>query len=142
MFELRPTCENSTSPLIYVVDDVEELTDLYTTLLRAAGLCARPFNERAEALASLQAERVKPQLLITDYQGDSIPVEPFIDHCLAIHPDLRILMASGFHQTEARFTCVRPNRFLRKPFTAEEFLQEVRAALASETETLSSLVSR
>jgi hypothetical protein len=30
---------------------------------------------------------------------------------------------------DARFGCVRPDRFIEKPFTAEEFLQEVEAAI-------------
>jgi CheY-like chemotaxis protein len=35
--------------LIYAVDDVPELTELYTTLLEAAGYIVRAFNDRAEA---------------------------------------------------------------------------------------------
>jgi hypothetical protein len=38
-------------------------------------------------------------------------------------------MASGFSQTFVRFSSVRPDRFIQKPFTADEFLKEVRAAL-------------
>jgi DNA-binding NtrC family response regulator len=90
----------------------------------------RSFNLRIEALAAFRAERRKPDLLVTDYCGLSMPVERFIDHCLEVHPDLRILMASGFSQTSMRFFSVRADRFIQKPFTAEEFLQEVRAALA------------
>jgi DNA-binding NtrC family response regulator len=142
MFELRPTCENSTSLLIYVVDDNKDLTELYTTLLRTTGFSVRPFNKRAEALASLPKERIKPRLLITDFEGDSIPVERFIAHCLAVHPALRILMASGFHQTDRPSYGVPLNRFLQKPFTPEEFLREVRAALVSENANRTSLVSR
>jgi DNA-binding NtrC family response regulator len=134
--------ENSTSPLIYVVDDNKDLTVLYTAFLRNAGFFVRTFNERAEALASLQAGTIKPQLLITDYEGGSVPAERFIGDCRAVHPALRILMASGFHHTDIPFSCVRPNRFLQKPFTAEEFLREVRAALVSENANRTSLVSR
>jgi DNA-binding NtrC family response regulator len=133
---------DSTSPLIYVVDDNKDLTVLYTAFLRHAGFFVRTFNERAEALASLQAGTIKPQLLITDYQGGSVPVERFIGDCRAVHPALRILMASGFHQMDMLFSCVRPNHFLQKPFTAEEFLREVRAALVSENANRTSLVSR
>ena len=134
--------ENSASPVVYTVDDDEDLTELYATLLRAAGYCVRAFTGRAEALASLKVERSKPQLLITDIRGGSIPVECFISDCVAVHPTLQILMASGFPHTETRFSRVRPNRFLRKPFTSEEFLREVRAVLASDRANSSLRLSR
>ena len=133
--ELSLLSDTSMPAFIYVVDDNQDLTELYTTLLQTAGFSVRPFNERAEALASLQAESVKPDLLITDYQGGPIPVERFIGHCLAINPALRILIASGFHESETRFSSIRPNHFLRKPFTAEEFLREVRTVLTCEDAT-------
>jgi DNA-binding NtrC family response regulator len=57
-----------------------------TLLLEAAGYVARAFNDRAEALAALKADKRKPELLITDYRGLSMPVEPFMQQCLAAHP--------------------------------------------------------
>ena len=124
-----PTAE----PLsIYVVDDAPCLTKLYATLLEATGYNSRTFNDRAEALAALEADRKKPDLLITDYRGLSITVDQFMSQCFVVHPALRILMASGFSQTDLRFSQAIPDRFIQKPFTAEVLLQEVRAALANQ----------
>jgi len=119
----------SKAPFIYVVDDTPELTELYAAVLKAAGYCVRTFNDRAEALTALKADRAKPDLLITDYLGLSIPVDRFISRCLVVNPTLRVLMASGFNQTEARVFSVHPDRFIQKPFTLDELRQEVRAAL-------------
>ena len=119
------------APLIYAVDDMPDLTELYTTLLEATGCIVRAFNDRADALAALKADWTKPDLLITDYLGLSMPVDKFMCHCLAVHPTLRILMASGFSQTVVRFSQAGPDRFLQKPFTPEELRQEVMAALAA-----------
>jgi CheY-like chemotaxis protein len=118
---------------IYVVDDLPDLTEWYTTLLEATGYIVRAFNDRTEALAALQADRTKPDLLITDYLGLglSMRVDQFIHHCLVVHPTLRILMASGCSQTDMRFSQARPDRFIEKPFTPEEFRQAVRAALTA-----------
>jgi DNA-binding NtrC family response regulator len=121
----------SESPLIYAVDDVPELTRLYTTLLEASGYCVRTFNDRAEVVAALRTDQRKPELLITDYLGHSMPVERFMCHCLDVHPTLRVLMASGFGQRDAEITRARPDRFIQKPFTPEEFRREVSAALAA-----------
>ena len=119
------------APSIYVVDDEPSLTDLYTSLLEATGYNVSPFHDRAEALAALEEDGDKPDLLITDYRGLSIPIGWFMLQCLAVHPTLRILMASGFEQRELQFCIVRPDRFIQKPFTGEAFLEEVKAALAA-----------
>jgi DNA-binding NtrC family response regulator len=117
--------------LIYVVDDEDRLTELYTLFLKATGYIVRAFNLRTDAVAALTADRRKPDLLITDYYGLSMPVDRFMQCCLAVHPALRILMASGLDQTFAQSSSVSPDRFIQKPFTADEFLKEVRAALAA-----------
>jgi CheY-like chemotaxis protein len=122
--------EEADSPLIYVVDDEPRLTDLYTIILETKGYTVRAFSNRIEGLAELKGARKKPDLLIMDYLGHSMPVDGFMRLCLQAHPNLRILVASGFSQVDARFSYIRPDRFIQKPFTAEEFLQEVQAALA------------
>lgn len=115
---------------IYIVDDEPRLTDLYAIILEGRGYAVRAFNNRVEALASLKGDRRKPDLLIMDYLGHTMPVEQFMQRCLLAHPTLRILMATGFSHVDAKFSHIRPDRFLQKPFTAEEFLREVKAALA------------
>ena len=123
------TSRTTETPLIYVVDDMPNLTELYTILLEEIGCVVRAFNDRAEALAVLKTTTEKPDLLITDYLGHSIPVDEFIHDCLVVHPTLRILMASGFDQTVMRVPQIRADRFIPKPFDPEDLQQEVRAAL-------------
>src|SRR5262249_10054918 len=128
MLEIAPGAA-AASPRIYVVDDDPLLTRMYTVLLDKAGYGVRAFNDRAEALGALKADGQKPDLLVTDYRGLSIPVDRFLRQCLVVHPAMRVLMASGFHETAMRFSEVRPDRFILKPFTGEEFCREVGAAL-------------
>jgi Response regulator containing CheY-like receiver, AAA-type ATPase, and DNA-binding domains len=112
---------------VYAVDDHEELTELYTICLTSAGYRVRAFNDRVQALSALKVDMKSPGLLITDYFGHSTQVEEFMLACRVAHPGLQILMASGIHQTE--FSRARPDRFVMKPFTARELLEEVRACL-------------
>jgi len=114
---------------IYVVDDAPFLTELYTTLLGASGYKVRAFNDRVEALAALKADWKKPDLLITDYRGLSMPVDQFLHQCLLVYPALRILMISGFKRGDLRFSRAKPDRFMEKPFTPEELQQEIKAIL-------------
>jgi DNA-binding NtrC family response regulator len=114
--------------LIFAVDDVPRLTELYSALLGLTGYIVRTFNDRVKALRAL-SESGKPSLLITDYIGLSMPIDDFMQGCRAIHPELRILMASGFHKRDMRPLKVKPNRFIQKPFTPEELRREVIAAV-------------
>jgi len=117
-------------PLVYVVDDEPGLADLYTIILEANGYAVKAFTNRVEALAELNGATKKPDLLITDYLGHTMVVDRFIQQSLRANPNLRILVASGFSQVDAWFSSIRPDRYIQKPFTADEFLQEVAAALA------------
>jgi DNA-binding NtrC family response regulator len=127
MLEIAATATAS----IYIVDDAPFLTELYTTLLHACGYRVTAFNDRAKALAALKADWRKPDLLITDYRGLSMPIDRFLHQCLLLHPALRILMVSGFRRTDVRFSKAKPDRFMEKPFTPEEFEREVKAILSS-----------
>jgi DNA-binding NtrC family response regulator len=129
--EIRSSAPGTMTPVIYVVDDMPELTALYTAVLETAGYTVRAFNDRAEALTALQADLTKPHLLITDCFGRPMPVDRFICHCRAVHPALRILMASGLSPMDESVTNVRTDRFIHKPFTLDELQQEVSAALAA-----------
>ena len=122
-----PTSENA---LIFVVDDMPCLTELYTLVLEATGHRVKAFNNRHNALAALRAELEKPALLITDFRNVSMSTDRFLQECVLAHPNLRILMASGFGHNHAWFSSVTPDRFLQKPFTPDQLQQEVRAALA------------
>jgi len=119
-----------TLPSIYVVDEVPRLTELYATLLESAGYLVRTFNHRVNALAALNGDRSRPALLITNYHGSSMPVNHFLQACRLVQPTIRILMASGFDQSAMRFSKARPDRFIQKPFTPEEFQHAISAVLA------------
>jgi CheY-like chemotaxis protein len=114
---------------IYVVDDDESLRLLYGLFLRANDYVVRTFRDRAAALSALENDAKGPDLLIMDYLGHAMPVDRFLHRTLAAHPTLRILMVSGLSPDHLRFSKQRPDRFLQKPFTPEELLMEVRAAL-------------
>src|SRR5262249_8052275 len=90
--------EKEDSCLIYVVDDEPGLADLYAIILRERGYIVKAFRSRVEALAQMKGDRRKPDLLIMDYFGHAMSVDRFMQRCLLAHPNLRILMESGFNQ--------------------------------------------
>lgn len=120
------------APLVYVVDDMPCLTELYVLILNASGYVVKGFHDRRAALASLSAAKEKPTLLITDLDNPTMRIEPFLKECVAMHPSLRILMATGFGYYHAWCFSVRPDHFLQKPFTPEELRRAVEATLAGD----------
>jgi len=117
------------APLIYVVDDMPYLTELYALVLGASGYIVKAFNDRGAALSALRGGGKKPDLLITDYQGFSLPIEKFMRECLEAHPALRILMASGFGEENVFFSETAPTAFIQKPFTPQALQERVRGIL-------------
>ena len=113
-----------------MVDDAPFLTELYARLLEPSGYAVTSFNDRVDALAALNADWKKPDLLITDYLGPSMPVDQFLHQCLVIYPALRILMISGLSRAHIHFSQVKPDRFIQKPFGRDELQREVEAILA------------
>jgi len=121
-------------PLVCVVDEAEGFAELCTLFLKGTGCVVRAYNYRADALAALTADRMRPDLLIMDQSGESAPVDWFLQRCLVVHPGLRILMVSQLSQRDVVSSCICPHRFIQKPFTADEFLQEVSAAFEHSSE--------
>ena len=121
------------APIIYAVDDTPCLTELYALMLNTVGYLVKGFLDRRAALASLCAAQAKPVLLITDLHNPSMRIEPFLEQCVEAHPELRILMVTGFGYHRAWCFSVKPDRFLPKPFTPEELRRAVEATLAGET---------
>jgi len=120
------------APIIYAVDDMPCLTELYALVLNTSGYAVRGFRDRRAALESLRAAQTKPVLLITDLHNPTMRVEPFLEQCVAACADLRILMATGFGYHGAWCFSVKPDRFLPKPFTPEELRLAVQATLTGE----------
>ena len=129
----RPVAQPEEPLSIYAVDDHPLLTRLYAACLEAIGYVVQTFNLRTNALAALKSANKKPALLITDYRGYSMSANQFIYACRSIHPNLRILMASGLHEQEMHFCRIRPDHFVQKPFTIEELQQTVTAILSPNT---------
>jgi CheY-like chemotaxis protein len=97
--DFKSVCQSPCEPVVFAVDDNEHVAELYSILLDAAGYCMEVFTNRTEALTELKARATSPDLLITGYRGSLMSADQFIRDCIAVHPPLRILMATGFHQT-------------------------------------------
>jgi DNA-binding response OmpR family regulator len=117
----------SRRPLIYLVDDEPCILEMMETILKSQGYNVQAFPDRPPVLTQLRVEQ--PALLITDCRGGSITGLELIAQCRVIRPKLKILMASALREPPSPGHADSPDRFLEKPFTIPQLLDEVRSLL-------------
>ncbi len=111
---------------VLVVDDDPAIASLIGEMLAAGGYAATIAHSYVEALDA--AGRGPVDLVISDVVlglgGDGLDV---VEGVRALHPAARTLFVSGFAQLGARS---RNDPVLAKPFSAQELLDSVGAALS------------
>jgi PAS domain S-box-containing protein len=87
-----------------------------------------------EALATVAANRLNPDVLITDMVMPGMKTGVLVERLRAIHPNVKVLRMSGYAAHEivdpANLESTAP--FLRKPFTIEELDATIQAVLDSD----------
>jgi len=120
---------------VVLVEDDEPLAGLLVRYLKRLNLLAVSFRRPSEALASLQTERA--QLLITDLTlGDESGVD-LARSALAIHPDLPVLLMSGYPYEPVGFPDGARLAFLPKPFLPQMLQSAIEGLLAPQPEVSS-----
>ena len=133
-----PNGNSSTEPgkatraLVYVVDDQKSVAWVVESLLTMYHYRVLVFEDPGEAAKALAKAETKPQLLITDYVMTPINGLELIEECKRVHPQLKTILYSGsvdedfIHESK-----IQPDRFLKKPFQANDLVQLVETVLAS-----------
>ena len=117
--------------LIYVVDDEPMLLELATVVLEPHGYRIETFRDPSAALETFQSAKPRPALIITDYAMHQMNGMDLIKECKKLQPKQKILLVSGtvgeevYHDSPAK-----PDRFLAKPYRANELTDIVRDLLA------------
>lgn len=121
--------------LVFVVDDNALLGEITRQLLASAGYETRLFHQGLPARDALLAAASPPIVLVTDFDIGDINGLDLIHEVRAKLPQLKTLLVSGTAQPEvlARHP-VKPDRFLAKPFRADDLIGAV-DRLAAESRT-------
>jgi len=122
------TIEPSAYRLI-VVDDNRDTLEVISRNLSAEGYGVQTAPGVEPALELL--DRDGADLVITDYKMPRITGLDLVRHVRANHPDTEIVMITGFASVEGAVKAVKAGaeEYLAKPFTDEELLAVVEAAL-------------
>ncbi len=129
---LSPKSSDRTSPpLIFVVDDHPELTQMAEMVLTGEGYRCRIFSDPEVALHAVRSSAEPPDLLLTDYDMGAINGLELIELCRRSFPDLKVLLLSGTIEAHAVLDHpVKVNRFLGKPYRPAQLVELVKSLLA------------
>jgi DNA-binding response OmpR family regulator len=115
------------APMILVVDDEHVLADMLAQILEKSGYKSAAVYSAAEALAALEAH---PDLIISDVMMPDVDGVELAVQITRLHPEIKILLISGHAGTQDILKGSGLSLdLLAKPFTAEELLARVAAAL-------------
>ena len=113
---------------ILVVDDDAEVRTLLSDMLPALGYAAAFEASGLEGLAAL--ERAKPDLVILDFAMPVMNGAEVARAARLLHPDLKIVFASGYADTNQILQAVGPKTtLLRKPFSMSDLANALSSAL-------------
>lgn len=123
---------NSGGAMIFVVDDEPMLLELASVILEPLGYEIQTFRSPEAAVEAFASTQSKPVLIITDYAMHVMNGLELIDACRRIQPHQKTLLLSGtvgpdiFHNAPCQ-----PDRFLAKPYQAQQLIEAVRAVLGN-----------
>lgn len=123
--------ERKTPPLILVVDDNKELTEMAKMVLDAEGYRCEAFCDPREVVEFFEKNKVLPDLLLTDYEMGSMNGLELIERCRATAPALKTMLLSGTIEISAVLRHpVKVDQFLSKPYQPKQLAELVKSLLA------------
>jgi two-component system, cell cycle sensor histidine kinase and response regulator CckA len=108
--------------LVLVVDDEPEIRTVARHMLEALGFAVQTANDGQQGLAA--CARTDFALVLLDMTMPGLDGSTTLGRLRARHPDLRVLLTSGYERPPDRAP------FLQKPFSLSELEQAVLAALS------------
>jgi DNA-binding NtrC family response regulator len=114
--------------MIYVVDDETVLVEMAAVVLKALGYGVRTFANAEAALEAFAKAQPRPRLVITDYAMNGMTGLALIAECRRADPDQKTILISGSQAEQVyRDVPCKPDRFLAKPYRANDLIKEVMA---------------
>jgi DNA-binding response OmpR family regulator len=117
--------------LIYVVDDEPMLLELATVILESRGYRVETFRAPDTALRAFRTAASPPALIITDFAMHRMSGLDLVEACRQIRPGQKVILVSGTVVPDVLHgAAVLPDRFLLKPYHAQQLIDMVEAVLA------------
>ena len=116
---------------ILLADDEERIKAMVEGVLTRNGYRVLIAGNGREALHLFQQKRNEIDLVVLDLVMPEMGGEQCLDEILAIDPNAKVLVASGYWVTESTMDALRRRAtdFIRKPFDVVELVRAIRRAL-------------
>ncbi len=116
---------------ILVVDDEPQVLKFNARMLESLGYQVTARVNGIEALQLFEARSEEFDLLLTDMTMPGMSGDVLADKCIAIKPDLSVIIATGFSEkmTEEKAERMGIKAFLLKPVTKAQMARTLRSAL-------------
>ncbi len=120
--------------VVLVVDDEASVRRLAVEALNYAGLDTLEAADGLEALALFEDPELHVDAVVLDMTMPNLNGEETFRRLRRLRPSLPVLLSSGYNEQEAtsRFTGKGLAGFLQKPYRAQDLIEHVKRALASE----------
>lgn len=130
---LNPSFENkkssSLNPLIYVVDDEQDIIDILTEILEAQHYTVKSFTKAKNALTELKQN--KPQVILSDMKMPQMSGLDFLKELNKFEPDIPLIFISGYLDKETIIDAISHGVFgaIEKPFNENQVITMTNNAL-------------
>jgi CheY-like chemotaxis protein len=122
---------------VLVVEDEPAVRSLARRSLEAVGVAVAEAANGREALEVLARGGAKPQLVLTDVIMPGLNGRELAEAMAAAYPGLPVLFMSAYAEDDvARNLLPEQSVYIQKPFTPEELVAQVRAALTGPMPTV------
>jgi FixJ family two-component response regulator len=106
---------------VFVVDDNEHICEFITFLLSELGHQVHAFESPDEALAFIEAQEIRPRILISDFNMPGMNGVELHEAICQLEPKLKTIIISG-RRVEDRIGGLP---FLCKPFPPQHLIQMI-----------------
>jgi DNA-binding NtrC family response regulator len=125
----RPFIQNSTE--IMIIDDDEDVLNLFSDFLAKEGYNVKPFLDPFRAIEELQERPQKYSLIITDIRMPGMSGIELITKLSKINQAIKVIMMSAFDLNGDDLKDIGYEKFIQKPVHMRSLLQTIDKILKS-----------
>jgi len=136
----QPVTELPPGATILVIDDEEDIREVVQAVLESRGARVLLAKDGAAGIEQFRRCAADISAVLLDMTMPGIGGEAVLEEILAIRPDARVLLSSGFGEEEAlaRLRDSGAAGFVPKPYTAQALVDRIGAALGARATPLES----
>lgn len=119
----------SLNPLVFVVDDEQDIIDILTEILESQNYTVQSFTKAQEALNEMKNN--KPQVILSDMKMPQMTGLDFLKELNKVEPDIPLIFISGYLDKETIIDAISHGVFgaIEKPFNENQVITMTNNAL-------------